>query len=113
MYHRSRFGGRDDMDCPSDDWMDRDRGEDCCCKRGPTGPAGPTGPMGPRGFRGERGPMGPRGVTGATGATGIIGPAGATGVTGPAGPTGATETLVYTQLRLSYETTDIIQIKDN
>ena len=90
MYHRSRFGGRDDMDCPSDDWMDRDRGEDCCCKRGPTGPAGPTGPMGPRGFRGERGPMGPRGVTGATGATGIIGPAGATGVTGPAGPTGAT-----------------------
>ena len=90
MYHRSRFGGRDDMDCPSDDWMDRDRGEDCCCKRGPTGPAGPTGPMGPRGFRGERGPMGPRGVTGATGATGITGPAGATGVTGPAGPTGAT-----------------------
>ena len=89
MYHRSRFGGRDDMDCPSDDWMDRDRGEDCCCKRGPTGPAGPTGPMGPRGFRGERGPMGPRGVTGATGATGITGPAGATGVTGPAGPTGA------------------------
>lgn len=57
--------------------------------------------------------MGPRGVTGATGATGITGPAGATGVTGPAGPTGATETLVYTQLRLSYETTDIIQIKDN
>lgn len=29
------------------------------------------------------------------------------------GPTGATETLVYTQLRLSYGTTDIIQIKDN
>ena len=106
MYDRSRFYGRDGRDCPSGDWMDRIRGEaDDCCKRGPTGATGPTGPAGPRGFRGERGPMGPRGATGATGATG---PAG-----GPTGPTGPTETLVYTQLQLSYVIAGIIQIKDN
>ena len=115
MYDRSRFYGRDGRDCPSGDWMDRIRGDaDDCCKRGPTGATGPTGPAGPRGFRGERGSMGPRGATGATGATGPAGgPTGPTGATGSTGPSGATETLVYTQLRLSYGTTDIIQIKDN
>ena len=85
MYHRSRFGGRDSMDCPPDDWMNQGCGEDCGCLRGPTGPTGPTGPAGPRGFRGERGPMGPRGLMGATGATGLP------GATGPAGPTGPQE----------------------
>ena len=100
MYHRSRFGGRDDMDCPSDDWMDRDRGEDCCCKRGPAGPTGATGSTGLTGATGPAGgPTGPTGPSGATGATGITGPigptgpsgaAGATGVTGPTGPTGPT-----------------------
>ena len=93
---------------PSERWQERVcdavMGND---RPGPMGPLGPPGPPGPRGPRVERGPMGPMGPRG------IPGPPGPPGFPGPIGPTGATETLVYTQLRLSYETTDIIQIKDN